>query len=157
MPIGPMKVAPGISSRSQESIVFGGNFNLSYTFSVPEFFTGYSKSRLDHRFLPGLCRRLVLLGNIRDIPLIHSLLGGCFIFMAECCRLFSLCLGCFDRELPFFLSTTSIWVVARSHTLDNVSAGFLINESLNGLVAIPFTKATTTISSSWVWSLTETT
>ena len=66
---------------------------------------------------------------------------GASLLLMEWSRLLSLCLGCFDRELPFFLSTTSsalIWAVARSRTSDNVSFGFLISESLNELIVIPY-------------------
>ena len=71
-----------------------------------------------------------------------------FLLM-EWSRLLSLCLGCFDLELPFFLSTTSlasIWAVTCLHTSDNISARFQISESLNGLSIMPCTKAATTIS-----------
>ena len=39
-------------------------------------------------------------------------------------------LGCFERALPFFLSTTSsasMWMTTRSRTLKNVYVGFMIN------------------------------
>jgi len=43
------------------------------------------------------------------------------LLLAERSQLFSLYLGCFNRELSFFLSTTSTWVVVRSHTSANAS------------------------------------
>ena len=66
------------------------------------------------------------------------------LLLLERSQLFSLCLGCFDREPPFFLSTVSsasIWVVTRWCTSDNVSIGFLISESVNELANIPCSKA----------------
>ena len=150
-------MTPNIPFSPQNWSVFLGNFNFSDTPSMP------MSSLQDTRNLG-----LIVLSSL-GFALGSSFLAtyGTYLWSAlflvdtsllliERFQLFSLYLGCLKCELPFFLSTTSIWAITRWHTSDNDSTELLIKESLNGLAVIPCTKAATTISSSWVCSLTET-
>jgi len=62
-----------------------------------------------------------------------------------------------EYNLPFFVAVASsvlMCVTALHRISENVSDGFLIKESLNGLATIPCSKAVTITFSPWVWSLT---
>ena len=138
--------------------VFWGNFSFSTTLGTP------SNSLQDTRNL-GLHDNSPLAIALGTFLLIgYGTYLDSILFSAEVSLtlrgrawLLPLGFGCLENELPRFVATTSsalMWGTTCCRTSENVSVGFLINESLNGPTAIPCLKAVTITTLSWVWSLT---